>query len=357
MDYYGDKHTMEIIIPAAGASSRFPDMRPKYLLTCYDGKLMIEKSMQHYLNKYPIHIGILKEHDLKYNVTEIFSEIFGKSVNVVIIDKLTRGPAETVYEILNKIDIGNSSILIKDCDSFFEHTDDLDNENAVYVDNLASNLLVRQPANKSYVTVNDQMIVNNIIEKKIVSEWFCVGGYQFKSATQYQHTYEAMSFFASKEIYVSTIIDHMINNNNVFSARVVKNWIDVGTKEDWLKYNNRPTIFMDIDGSLVENQMPFGKNNYSSPFVPLEKTVALLQKALKNGSQIIFTTARNNSYQVQTRKLLDTLGFKDCMLIMGLHHSPRILVNDYSNTNPYPSATAINLARDSDTLDKMLRFD
>jgi 2-C-methyl-D-erythritol 4-phosphate cytidylyltransferase len=36
---------MEIIIPAAGLSTRFPNMRPKYTLTDYTGKMMIEKSI------------------------------------------------------------------------------------------------------------------------------------------------------------------------------------------------------------------------------------------------------------------------------------------------------------------------
>ncbi len=35
-----------LILPVAGRSSRFPNMRPKWLLTMPDGKLMIEKSVE-----------------------------------------------------------------------------------------------------------------------------------------------------------------------------------------------------------------------------------------------------------------------------------------------------------------------
>ena len=35
-----------LIIPCAGKSSRFPNMKPKYMLTHPDGKLMIEKAME-----------------------------------------------------------------------------------------------------------------------------------------------------------------------------------------------------------------------------------------------------------------------------------------------------------------------
>ena len=35
-----------LILPVAGNSSRFPNMRPKWLLTMPDGKLMIEKAVE-----------------------------------------------------------------------------------------------------------------------------------------------------------------------------------------------------------------------------------------------------------------------------------------------------------------------
>ena len=36
---------MEIIVPAAGLSTRFPNMRPKYTLTDFTGKMMFEKAI------------------------------------------------------------------------------------------------------------------------------------------------------------------------------------------------------------------------------------------------------------------------------------------------------------------------
>jgi 2-C-methyl-D-erythritol 4-phosphate cytidylyltransferase len=62
---------MEIIVPAAGLSSRFPNMRPKYTLTDYSGKLMLESAIQPFIGKYNITIGILKEHNEKYNIVDL----------------------------------------------------------------------------------------------------------------------------------------------------------------------------------------------------------------------------------------------------------------------------------------------
>ena len=52
---------MEIVLPAAGLSTRFPNMKPKYILADYKGKMMFESAIKHYLGKYNITIGILKE--------------------------------------------------------------------------------------------------------------------------------------------------------------------------------------------------------------------------------------------------------------------------------------------------------
>jgi len=37
---------MKLLLPVAGMSSRFPGLRPKYLLTFPDGKLMIQKAIE-----------------------------------------------------------------------------------------------------------------------------------------------------------------------------------------------------------------------------------------------------------------------------------------------------------------------
>ena len=37
---------------------------------------------------------------------------------------------------------------------------------------------------------------------------------------------------------------------------------------------------------------------------------------------------------------------------MGLNHSKRTVINDFSPTNPYPSCGAINISRDSDNLNE-----
>jgi hypothetical protein len=48
------------------------------------------------------------------------------------------------------------------------------------------------------------------------------------------------------------------------------------------------------------------------------------------------------------------MGFVNYVLVMEANHSRRVLINDYANSNPFPSAVALNLKRDSDNLGDMI---
>ena len=57
-----------LLLPVAGKSARYPGMRPKWLLTMPNGKLMIEQSISKLnCNKFDkIYVIALKEHLDKY---------------------------------------------------------------------------------------------------------------------------------------------------------------------------------------------------------------------------------------------------------------------------------------------------
>ena len=115
---------MEIIVPAAGLSSRFPNTKPKYLLFDYRGKMMLCGALKQFLNdpQFNITVGILQEHDEKYNATEFIHRELGDNVKVVILEKVTSGPAETVMKIIEMTDMDiRNPLLVKDCDSYFNH--------------------------------------------------------------------------------------------------------------------------------------------------------------------------------------------------------------------------------------------
>ena len=337
---------MEIIVPAAGLSTRFPNMRPKYTLTDYKGQMMFERAIEYYVGKYSVTIGILREHESKYHVAKYIEDTYGKLVKTVILEEQTSGPADTVYQILKQSNLAdNEEFLIKDCDSFFDHVPT--EGNYVCVSSITEHEVLKRLSSKSFVISNDQGIINGIIEKKVVSDKFCVGGYKFDSVGLYKKTFEHLKEKNVKEIFVSHIIQDCLFNKHIFQEKPITNYIDVGTAEDWFEYNDRPVIFCDIDGTIIKAQP---KAMYHEAPEALEENVKRLLKYQDKGSQIIFTTARFKKYDDRTKEILDSLGFKDYELVSGLQNVRRIIVNDYNEANPYPRATSINLKRDTDNL-------
>ena len=224
---------MEIIIPAAGLSTRFPNTKPKYLLYDYTGKIMLYRSIEPFLGKYNITIGILEEHDNKFNAKEIIQRECNNQVNVVILPNITSGPACTVFEIISlaKIDI-SSPLLVKDCDSFFEH--DVSNGNYICISKISDHNILYNIHNKSFIIKNDQNIIQHIVEKSVISDSFCVGGYKFESASAFITGYLAIQ--DAKELFVSHVIENLINQGQIWQTKTVQNYVDVGTSDDWLRF-------------------------------------------------------------------------------------------------------------------------
>lgn len=343
---------MEIIVPAAGLSTRFPNMKPKYLLYDYKGEMMLMNALRPLREKgYRIHLGILKEHEENYNVKQQIQYEWCDNINYVVIDKPTKGPADTVYQIIKAAGLTDQEILIKDCDSFFEH-DITSGDNYVCISNIKDHEFLRKLASKSFTVSNEHNIITDIVEKQVVSDTFCVGGYKFSSAKMFTDAFEQLT--TEREVFVSDIIGHCINNGEIFFNKQISNYVDVGTAKEWFEFNDKPVIFCDIDGTVIHNQGRVGENSYLNKPVPLVNNVKRLLELQENGAQFIFTTARPTEYKSVTRQMLYDLGFKSFDLIVGLQNSRRILINDYNSANPYPRAEAVNIHRNMDNLKDFL---
>jgi hypothetical protein len=269
---------------------------------------------------------------------------------IVVVPKPTSGPAETVKIAINDIKMikkDDFQFLVKDCDSFFDHEPVAGNY--ICASNIADHETLNRLASKSFVKYNDQNIITDIIEKKVVSDSFCVGGYKFESAEDYLDAYEDLKD-KEGELFVSHIIQYLMNDGCIFKKVPVTNYVDVGTADDWHKYNDMPVIFCDIDGTLIKAQSRYGDNRYGTDPEILTENFNRIKEYHDKGCQIFFTTARPDEYHDQTRAMLNKMGFSNGCLLSGLHNSKRILINDYNKSNPYPRAEAINIQRDNDNL-------
>ena len=110
-----------LIIPCAGKSSRYPNIKPKWLFTHPDGKLMLEKSITPFLNNKKIKnkiITITKKIEKEFKVKFLIKQIFGNKFKVLVLNSQTKSASETVMKTISHFKL-RGQILIKDSDSFF----------------------------------------------------------------------------------------------------------------------------------------------------------------------------------------------------------------------------------------------
>jgi hypothetical protein len=153
--------------------------------------MMIERAAAPYIGQYPVTVTILAEHDRIYNSQSKLREVFGDKVKIVVLEEPTTGPADTVYQTILKGDINRQdSVLIKDSDGFYNS--DVLEGNVIYVCNLNKNPHIKNVHAKSYTVTNDQGLIVSVVEKQIVSNNFCAGGYQFESAGSFMAAFDAV---------------------------------------------------------------------------------------------------------------------------------------------------------------------
>ena len=112
-----------LILPVAGQSSRYPNMRPKWLITMPDGKLMIEKSELNELNKEvkaegkeiakyrkaipatfePILMGITRA---SLNTESFISAASFQETTRVLTDAATAGKTDYLYGLKENVAVG-----------------------------------------------------------------------------------------------------------------------------------------------------------------------------------------------------------------------------------------------------------
>ena len=342
-----------LIIPVAGKSSRFPDMRPKWLLTMPDGKLMIEKSVEGIdLSVFTrVVIVCLGEHLSKYtskeSVISSFSNATGITPDIAVLDEPTSSQSETICKAIEVASI-NGAFFIKDCDNVFTCVPEPLNR-VTTVDLNTVELI--DAKNKSYVEVDSLGVISNIVEKQVISNQFCCGGYSFQDSDEFIKTYKNIK--TDDEIYISHIIYKMLLDGHEFNMLSATNYLDWGTLREYRHYcKQHITLFCDVDGVLLKNGSKFSPNGWKTE--GLEKNLRKIASLQEKGYlYLVLTSSRPESEIEYTKNELAKFDVKVDRCLFGLPHTRRYLINDFSPTNPYPSAVSINIERDSEILDHM----
>lgn len=111
------------------------------------------------------------------------------------------------------------------------------------------------------------------------------------------------------------------------------------------KVKKNPTLFVDIDGTLVKYRKFSELQN--SVLSPINEVVDFVNHQYENGAIIIITTARTEKYRHFTVLELNEIGVKWHQLVMGCGRGTRVVLNDKDPENPeLDRAVGINLIRD-----------
>jgi hypothetical protein len=298
-------------------------------------------------------VVVLAEHEESFGASQILERQFERlglanRLRVVIIEESNSQPS-TVAQALLQIAY-DGPVFVKDSDNHFVFRPSGKNEIACV--SLGS-LAVAKAGNKSYVVVNEEGVVVNIVEKRVVSDTFCCGGYGFANASDFVETFQHLA--SVENLYISHLVYDQVLRGSMFRATLAADYADWGTLEEWRAYCRRfATLFVDLDGTIVANSSEFFEPTWGSSG-PLDQNVAVLNDLVASGFvDVVITTSRSRLVEQQTREQLAKLGLRYTQLLMEVMHGQRVIINDYAATNPYRSCDAINLRRNSDELRELL---
>lgn len=222
---------LSLIVPIADDKPEYEHKLPYVFNFADDGVLLCIKAIQGLdLSKFDkIYFVILQKLDEKYGLSELLQMQFRKLglINAVvsILKESTSSQVETVYNCIQKEKI-QGGIFVKDADGYFKCDFTITNGIAVYP---LDKLDMVNPHNKSYVALDDQFYITNIIEKKIISRYFNAGGYLFEDSKAFCMYYENLN--GANRLYMSHIVYAMLLDNVSFRPFNVSDYQDWGNKQ------------------------------------------------------------------------------------------------------------------------------
>ena len=349
-----------LIVPAAGQSTRYGLGHPKFLLQHPNGLTMLENAIYGLGNLGPasgltkIVIISTEDHFAEINVSALKDEMkhgSGLDVDFHFLKNPTSSVVETLTNYLERLD-SDVSIVVKDSDNMvkLELEAFLMHENALAYADLSAFPRVSAPS-KSFLEIGAADVVSNFVEKRVISNFFSVGLTKFGRISDVLDAARTLKSGTS-ELYVSDLVRSMMRNGIDFKASEILEYEDWGTLRDWLEFvKSYKTLFVEIDGIVNFDSGRLSLNVQSQSINPIIENVAVLLELEKTGRvKIVFTMARSESYIDSVSKELSELGFVKPTIISGIYRAQSMVVNQFTQTNPNPSALAISVQQNTSDL-------
>lgn len=228
---------MELIVIAAGKGSRFSKAgltQPKPLVLFREKPLFwwATESALSTGEFTKIHFAVLEDHVKSHNIDKAILSTYPHA-SIHVIEKVTSGAAETAAIVAMKLH-SSSVIAFVDCDLAFSFSSTSSFHPLIQGDYSAA-LCIFQSSNPafSYAIFSEEGKILGTIEKKVVSDWAICGLYAFKSAKLYlRHYREYQKNCDYDELFLSGIINNIINKNEKILPVFLSNHLSLGTPSD-----------------------------------------------------------------------------------------------------------------------------
>lgn len=252
-----------LIIPCCGRN--FLNGKPKYLNKHPDGTLLAVKTFQKMnVDAYDmIYYVILKEDIDRFDALTILNKairVLSIPYQVVVLDSRTDGPAETVYNAIVNAQI-KGEIVIKDLDNMLEVSTQAYGNFVAGLNLIEYENDIYQLRKKSFVIINEQNTVLDIVEKRLCSDIISAGLYGFESAADFIFAYKRLrdENYGIKHLYVSHVISYLIGflgkNFDYIEVSGFESW---GTDKEWKDVLQlyadsikNGLVIIDLDGTLI----------------------------------------------------------------------------------------------------------
>ena len=174
-----------LLLPIAGRAQRFIDAgftMPKPLILAKD-RHVIDWSVESVDTSECNLIFIVRlDHIYNFSIDKILKQKFGDDIQIVVVDKVTRGALETCVLAEKYID-NNIPLIIYTPDVYFEpvfkpETIDVDSDGFLLT-------FLANSADHSYSETDINGRVSRVVEKEVISEHANVGLYYFKTGNMF----------------------------------------------------------------------------------------------------------------------------------------------------------------------------
>ena len=239
------KQKCNILIPMAGRGSRFEEQgyTDKKPFIDVNGKPMIHRVIKNlgmeFDKEYLFILICLQEDYDKYDFTEFEKVIGHNSYDVVILDDVTEGAAQTVLTAKHLIN-DDTPLMTMNSDQLVDWNVEEMFERAQHYDALIPCFHGEGNA-WSYARTLDNGYVQEVAEKKVISNNATAGYYYWKKGSDFVKYAEQMIKDNSRtngEFYVAPVYNWAIKDGKKVGIYMVDKLYSLGTPEDLQEYLN-----------------------------------------------------------------------------------------------------------------------